>query len=97
MTPRDDQILRHVARHQLTIRPVLQRLFFKSPDAASNVVARLLKAGLLESSKLPDGFSYYQLTDKGARAIGLARPPRVRSMKQLGAAIEALSSVEEEE
>ena len=42
MTPRDEQILRHVARHRLSIRPVLQRLFFKSPDAAGNVVARLL-------------------------------------------------------
>ena len=90
MTPRDEQILRHVARHRLTIRPVLQRLFFKSPDAAGNVVARLLKAGLLESSKFPDGFSYYQLTEAGARAIGLSEPPRVRDEHSAHAALAAL-------
>src|SRR5262245_58360260 len=90
MTPRDEQILRHVARHRLTIRPVLQRLFFKSPDAAGNVVARLLKAGLLESSKFPDGFSYYQLTDEGAKAIGLSKAPRARDEHSLHAALAAL-------
>lgn len=90
MTPRDEQILRHVARHRLTIRPVLQRLFFKSPDAAGNVVARLLKAGLLESSKFPDGFSYYQLTEEGAKAIGLAEPPRIRDEHGLHAALASL-------
>jgi len=90
MTPRDEQILRHVARHRLSIRPVLQRLFFKSPDAAGNVIARLLKAGLLESSKFPDGFSYYQLTDEGAKAIGLAEAPRVRDEHGAHAALATL-------
>ena len=90
MTPRDEAILRHVARHRLSIRPVLQKLFFKSADAAGNVVARLLKAGLLESSKFPDGFSYYQLTEEGAKAIGLSEAPRVRDERGAHAALAAL-------
>lgn len=90
MTPRDEQVLRHIARHRLSIRPVLHRLFFKSSDAAGNVIARLLKAGLVESSKFPDGFSYYQLTDEGAKAIGLSEPPRVRDDHGAHAALAAL-------
>ena len=90
MTPRDEEILRHIARHRLTIRPVLQQLFFKSPDAAGNVIARLMKAGLLESSKFPDGYSYYQLTDEGAQAIGLDETPRVRDERGAHGALAAL-------
>lgn len=90
MTPRDEQILRHVARHRLTIRPVLQKLFFKSADAAGNVVARLLKAGSLESSKFPDGFSYYQLTEEGAKAISLTEVPRASDSHAVHAALASL-------
>jgi len=90
MTPRDEQILRHIARHRLSIRPVLARLFFKSPDAAGNVIARLLKSGLIQSSKFPDGFSYYELTDEGARAIGLSKTPEVRDDHCVHAALAAL-------
>jgi hypothetical protein len=90
MTPRDEEILRHLARHRLSIRPVLQRLFFKSPDAVGNVLARLMKAGLLESSKFPDGYSYYQLTDEGAKALGLPETPRVRDEHGAHAALASL-------
>jgi len=92
MTPRDEQILRHIARHRLSIRPVLQQLFFKSSDAAGNVINRLVRAGMLESSKLPGGHSYYQLTDKGAQALGLQKAPRVRDVRGVPAALAALLS-----
>jgi len=94
MTPRDEQILRHIARHRLTIRPVLQALFFKSKDACGNRIAKLLKPTkgppLIESSKFPDGYSYYQLTEDGARAVGLDEPPRVRDDHGAHAALSAL-------
>ena len=97
MTPRDKQILLHIARHRLSIRPVLAKLFFKSQEALGNVLARLMnsakdesRSAFLEPAKLPDGYSYYQLTDAGAQAVGQRDAPRVQDEHTLHAALSAL-------
>ena len=92
MTPRDKLVLRHIARHRLSIREVLEAVFFKTPDACGNWIARMLKAKppLIESAKFPDGYSYYQLTDEGAQSIGLKETPRVRDDRGAHAALAAL-------
>ena len=98
ITQRDEAILRHIARHRLSIREVLQELFFKSEDACGSCVAKLLKTTkergpLIDSAKFTtDGnsYSYYQLTEDGARAVGLKEPPRVNDERSAHAALAAL-------
>lgn len=75
---RDSAVLRHIGRHRMTLRAVLSRLFFggRSPG---NVLQRLSEGGYIarrsvkdgpETTSLPDGVSYYQLTTKAAAALG---------------------------
>lgn len=75
ITERDERILMHVGLYTLSIRPVIERLFF---DGAScdNVINRLLRERALQanggdrSARLPGGISYYQLTIPAARKFG---------------------------
>ncbi len=69
---KQDLILRHIATFQVTLRPVLDRLFFDGkPNGCKNAVATLITKGLIESASRDDrvalhgGFSYYYLTQAG--------------------------------
>ena len=67
MGPKDDEILRHIGRYRLSIRPVMDRVFF--PDVASgcrNAIDRLHQQGLVRSRRLVGPHRYYQLTPRGA-------------------------------
>lgn len=71
METRDIWILRHVARHGLSTKDVIQRTFFGT-TSSSTVFTRLLKEqGYLtsEGRVLPSGYVYYQLTERGIVAV----------------------------
>ena len=72
-------ILRHVARYGITLRPVLDRLFYGNRDGASaEQVAYLKREGLIHVVENAIGevhtpqtrYSYYYLTTAGARQLG---------------------------
>lgn len=68
MTERDIEILTHVSRYRLTIRQVLDRLFFPGGASSKNVLQRLLDEKRLQSRRFSStGLSYYQLTLRQAR------------------------------
>lgn len=77
--PRQQVILRHVRRYGLTLRPVLDQLFYGNLEGGCDSdLARLREQGLLNAieNAIPDPdnprtrFSYYQLSSAGARAVG---------------------------
>ncbi len=70
MEERDLRILHHVGLYRITLRPVLERLFFAG-TSCGNVVQRLRQHGYLRTGKLPGNISYYQLTPSAATTIGL--------------------------
>ena len=71
MEERDLQILRHVGIYWITLRVVLDRLFFAGASSA-NVLKRLRTENLLQSRKgLAGQLSYYQLTEAGASLLSL--------------------------
>lgn len=71
MSDRDDRILAHVGLYQLTLRCVLEELFFDGANCG-NVVQRLVAAKQLQIREgLPDRLSYYQLTRAEANRRGL--------------------------
>lgn len=76
MQQRHQQILEHLALHRLSVRELLDELFFDGKKGGcANVVKRLMgKHGWVESTPFPDGNNrtYYTLTEKGASALGVA-------------------------
>jgi len=74
MTPSEshtERILRHIGRYSLTIRPVLDKLFFRGVSGKShNLIQAMLRDELLTYHSLGK-VSYYQLTKKGALKVGL--------------------------
>jgi hypothetical protein len=71
MQNRDERILKHVALHRLSIRAVIEHLFFEG-KSCDDVINRLVsKDRLLSAEKLPDRISYYRLTLTAARARGV--------------------------
>ena len=65
---RDDRILDHIGLYSLSLRPVLERLFFNGKNCG-NVVQRLTKQGKIVSRPgLPSRVRYYQLTASEATA-----------------------------
>src|SRR5262245_16169686 len=69
---RDLKIIRHIGLHRLSLRVVLEKLFFDgSESACDNVITRLRKGGRIQAVRgLPDKYSYYQLTKQEATAQG---------------------------
>lgn len=71
MEQRDQAILKHMGLYRLTFRPVLERLFFPT-SGCGNVLRRLTLEGMIRSRKGVGGnVSYYQLTAKATRRLGL--------------------------
>ncbi len=64
---RDEKILEHLGRYRISLRPILERLFFDG-RTSGNVIQRLLKSGRIHSREgLPNRIRYYQLTMSEAR------------------------------
>lgn len=70
MNERDERILRHVGLYRLSIRAVIERLFFDG-KSCDDVINRLVaKEKLLTVSRLPNRVSFYKLSLTAARARG---------------------------
>jgi len=71
MNARDDNILRHIGLYRISLRYIIERLFFEGANCG-NVIQRLIKQKRIQSR---DGFhgslSYYQLTLSEARRRNL--------------------------
>jgi hypothetical protein len=86
MLERDEEILKHVGRYGVTVRAVLEELFF--PDTScDNVLGRLIKEGrLISSGKIPGGLSCYQLSLSEARRRLVpdhrTRPKKGRALRE---------------
>ena len=76
MQLRDQRILEHLALHRLSVRELLDELFFDGKKGGcANVVKRLMnKQGWVTSTPFPEGNNrtYYTLTEEGASALGVA-------------------------
>lgn len=85
MEERDEIILDHIGRHRLTIRPVLDHLFFaEDSSGCGNVLDRLMDQGYIQARQvLPRRRCYYQLTRPGAAG----RFPESRSRPMRGQAL----------
>lgn len=70
MQDRDREILHHTGLYRVTLRPVLAKLFFNGGDP-DKVLLRLRNEGYLRPAVDFQGISLYQLTKKGASAVGL--------------------------
>jgi len=68
-TNRDEEILKHIGRYGLTLRVVLEHMFFDGREKACDaVINRLVAAGLINSREgLPGGLNYYQICAAQAR------------------------------
>ncbi len=86
MEDRDGKILDHIGRYRLTLRPVLDRLFFaQDSSGCGNVLARLIAQGYVQARQvLPRRRCYYQLTKLGAAGRvpeSRARPLRGQALR----------------
>ncbi len=71
MNDRDERILTHVGLYQITLRRVIEDLFFDGGNCG-NVIQRLVAAKRLQiRDGLPGRLSYYQLTRLEAKHRGL--------------------------
>jgi hypothetical protein len=72
MNNQDDLILDHIARYTISIRKVIERLFFKGASCG-NALDRLVDKQLIQrvAKALEGNYSYYQLTTKAARTLNL--------------------------
>ncbi len=82
MPERDERILNHIGRYRMTLRPVLDHVFFeRESSGCGNVINNLIRKGLVRSrSGLPNRRNYYQLTRAGAEG----RVPLDRTRDQRG-------------
>lgn len=71
---RRQRILEHIGRYRLSMRPVLSKLFFEG-KSCDNVLRALVEGGFVQvrsrASRLPGGWSYYQLTPAAAAELGV--------------------------
>jgi len=67
MTERDNKILRHIGLYHVSLRAVIEHLFFDG-NSCDDVLRRLIAEGRIQASKSAGGFSYYRLTLPEARA-----------------------------
>lgn len=68
------QILNHIGRYQISIRPVLEKLFFKDGGTVNNDLQALAKKGAIQIHKSTGKFSYYQLTVNQTRSAETSFP-----------------------
>lgn len=84
MNERDELILKHIGKYGLSIRAVIEKLFFGGATS-DHVVSRLVKEGrIVTSNSIPGGLSYYRLSLSEARARGV---PEHRARPKKGAAL----------
>jgi hypothetical protein len=87
MEDRDEQILRHIGRYHISIRAVIEKLFFRG-ESSDSVLNRLAREGRIEANQgaIPGGLSYYQLSLIEARRLGIpdarAREDKSRVLRQ---------------
>jgi len=85
---RDDEILDHIGRYGVTLRAVLEHLYFDGRDKACDAVLnRLVKDHKIVSSEgLPGGLNYYHLSIPEARKRRIpdhrARPKKSRALRE---------------
>jgi hypothetical protein len=83
----DLRILHHIGRYTLTLRRVIQVLFFDGGNPQT-ALYRLERNGYIQTVQrgLPGNFSYYQLKKKGAAAINVsenkAKPKELKGLAQ---------------
>jgi hypothetical protein len=89
MNERDQKILKHVGLYRLSIRAVIEHLYFDG-KTCDHVLQRLVDAGRLQrvENALPGGISYYQLSIREARTgtepvpVNRARNQGTRAVSQ---------------
>lgn len=81
MEERDSQILDHIGRYTISVRAVIEDLFFAGGNSG-NTLDRLAEQQLIQRVRnaLNGNYSYYQLTAKGAKSRGL--PPNKATGKR---------------
>jgi hypothetical protein len=74
MDNRDELLLEHIGRYTISIRRIMEELFFDG-GSCGNALDRLVEKQLIQrvTKALEGNYSYYQLTVKGAKNRGL--PP----------------------
>lgn len=73
MQDRDDRILKHIGLYRVSLRGVVEELFFDG-ESCDHVLQRLQEAGRIQAVKgLPDNLSYYQLTLSETRSRGIPK------------------------
>jgi hypothetical protein len=83
----DLRILHHIGRYTITLRRVLQVLFFEG-GSAEGALKRLERMAYIQrvERQLPGNFSYYQLKKKGAAIINVsenrAKPKEAKGLAQ---------------
>jgi hypothetical protein len=86
MNERDELILKHIGKYGLSVRVVIEKLFFGGATS-DHVLSRLLKEGrIVGAAGIPGGLSYYRLSLSEARARGVpehrARPKKGAALRQ---------------
>jgi hypothetical protein len=86
MHERDDNILRHIGRYRVSMRPIIAHRYFTDGNC-DHVIQRLLEEERIKSySGLPGGLSYYQLTRQEALRLQVptnrCHPHRARSLRE---------------
>src|SRR5262249_47592730 len=94
MDDRDTLILDHIGRYTISIRRIIEDLFFGGASCA-NALNRLSdkQNGLIQRvpKAFPGNYSYYQLTPKGAKSRGL--PPNRATPKGEIAVAQSLAAL----
>lgn len=74
MLDRDERILKHIGLYRVSLRGVIEELFFAG-ESCDHVIERLLADGRIKVIKhgLPDNLSYYQLVERELRARGMPK------------------------
>jgi hypothetical protein len=70
MTAREEHILDHLGRYTITLKRVLDEIYFDG-SSSQNVIGKLIREKLVESHPLDGKFRYYQLSIAGARSRGV--------------------------
>jgi hypothetical protein len=73
MQDRDERILKHIGLYRVSLRGVIEELFFDG-KSCDHVIQRLLNEGRIQAVEgLPDKLSYYQLTLRETRSRGIPK------------------------
>lgn len=86
MNERDEQILKHIGKHGLSIRAVIESLFFDGATC-DHVINRLIKEKrVVSDASIPGGLNCYRLSLSEARARSVpehrARPKKGAALRQ---------------